>query len=262
MVVNKLSEDLFVDKFSGCCLDDESIKALCPEFKEIPYKDYSQSPTYQEWQKAKEERGISQTNWAKENGIKNFYKVVNGEIYEKQVEREKKVYNAFCVFVEAHKKEIFEKQVKAWNKEFDEKEKLKNRRLEIIEEAKLKALEKWREECLQFTDGRELAIEDKYCRFINKLLSVGYKVKCASKDVVYLYWDKSEKMTDEQAEQLKPFQFDEKTVDFREITNHGFFITPTVETERINGVLVKKNWFLKGFEYPVEIKEYEKELIF
>lgn len=229
-------------------LDDESIRALYPEF--ILNTDYKNiSPTYLKWKKENEETGITQRDFLEKNGLgkySNFFSTCQKEadsLCEKQYEE---LQRRFDAFVKEHKDEIYKAQIEA---------------IKASEEANKKDEEEWEKEkelkrknarfeyergLIQYRNGSDIALstlkENDNLDLINQLLTLGYSVKCASASMVFLTWEHEEKPSMGELEKIFPFEYEEPR-------ERGLF-TRCVMTERVCGVMIDSDYHLLGYEYP------------
>lgn len=224
-------------------LDDDSCRALCKDY--IPYLDRSHTPTYRKWLAEREETGITQARFAQKHGI-NFGSQVRNEIEAARIENENRLQAAFDEFVHWHKDEIYKAQCDAilmMNKQDDEQD-AKNKRDEEL--ANSAARQKWQDSIRQYLDGQEVAMNTGYKGAegkINRLLAIGYKVKCASGNMVFLYYDGGEKPCAEDIESIFPFKFEYKPKNLSRL--YGIVLP-----KRICGVQIPHDLHLKGYEYP------------
>jgi len=236
-------------------LDDESIKALYPEF--LLNADYQKlSPTYLKWKKENEETGITQNDFREKYGLNknsyNFHAICKREadsLCEKQYEE---LQRRFDAFVKGHKNEIYKAQIEA---------------IKASEKANKKAEEEWEKEkelkrknarleyewgLIQYRNGSDIALstlkENNNLDLINQLLSLGYSVKCASASMVFLTWEHEENPSIAELEKIFPFKYEEP------IKRRLF---PTrVMAERVCGVMIDSDYHLLGYEYPKDKRIY------
>ena len=235
-------------------LDDESIKALYPEF--FLNTDYQKlSPTYLKWKKENEETGITQHDFKEKYGLNknsyNFHAICKKEaesICEKQYEE---LQRRFDAFIKEHKDEIYKAQIEA---------------IKASENANKKAVEEWEKErelkrknarfeyergLIQYRNGSDIALstlkENNNLELINQLLTLGYSVKCASASMVFLTWEQEEKPFMAELEKIFPFEYEEPRV--RIFTKHFL-------TERVCGVMINSEYHLLGYEYPKDESLY------
>lgn len=234
-------------------LDDESIKALYPEF--LLNADYQKlSPTYLKWKKENEETGITQHDFlnkyelGKQGTFYSFCKKEAESLCKKQYEE---LQRRFDAFVKEHKDEIYKAQIEA---------------IKASEKANKKAEEEWEKEkelkrknarleyewgLIQYRNGSDIALstlkENNNLDLINQLLSLGYSVKCASASMVFLTWEHEENPSIAELEKIFPFEYEEP---------RGRRFSSRVMTERVCGVVIDSCYHLLGYEYPKEEKIY------
>lgn len=228
-------------------LDDESIRALYPEF--LLTTDYKNiSPTYLKWKKENEETGITQRDFLEKYGLgkySNFFSICQKEADSLCKKQYEELQRRFDAFVKEHKDEIYKAQIEAikasenankkvveeWEKEKELKR--KNARFEY---------EQW---LIQYRNGSDVALstlkENDNLDLINQLLTLGYSVKCASASMVFLTWEHEEKTSMAELEKIFPFEYEEPRE--RIFTKHFL-------TERVCGVMIDSDYHLLGYEYP------------
>lgn len=235
-------------------LDDESIKALYPEFLlNMDYKNIS--PTYLKWKKENEETGITQNDFKEKYGLNknsyNFHAICQKEAESFCEKRYKELQRRFDAFIKEHKDEIYKAQIEA---------------IKASEKANKKAEEEWEKEkelkrknarfeyeqgLIQYRNGSDIALstlkENNNLDLINQLLTLGYSVKCASASMVFLTWEHEENPSMAELEKIFPFEYEEPRR--RIFTNH-------FQTERVCGVMIDSDYHLLGYEYPKEERLY------
>lgn len=232
-------------------LDDESIKALYPEF--LLNADYQKlSPTYLKWKKENEETGITQHDFLNKYELgknENFYSFCKKEADSLCKKQYEELQRRFDAFVKEHKDEIYKAQIEA---------------IKASEKANKKAEEEWEKEkelkrknarleyergLIQYRNGSDIALstlkEKNNLDLINQLLTLGYSVKCASASMVFLTWENEEKPSMTELEKIFPFEYEEP---------RGRRISSRVMTERVCGVMIDSDCHLLGYEYPKEEK--------
>ena len=228
-------------------LDDESIKALYPEF--FLNTDYQKiSPTYLKWKKENEETGITQYDFWNKYGLGkqgSFYSLCKKEaepLCEKQYEE---LQRRFDAFVKEHKDELYKAQIEA---------------IKASKKANKKAVEEWEKEkelkrknarleyergLIQYRNGSDIALstlkENNNLELINQLLTLGYSVKCASASMVFLTWEHEENPSIAELEKIFPFEYEEP---------RERLFTRCVKTEPVCGVMIDFCYHLLGYEYP------------
>ena len=228
-------------------LDDESIKALYPEF--LFTTDYKNiSPTYLKWKKENEETGITQRDFLEKYGLgkySNFFKICQKEADSLCGKQYEELQRRFDAFIKEHKDEIYKAQIEA---------------IKASENANKKAVKEWEKEkelkrknarleyeqgLIQYRNGSDIAIstlkENNNLDLINQLLTLGYSVKCASASMVFLTWEQEEKPFMAELEKIFPFEYEEPRE--RIFTKHFL-------TERVCGVMINSEYHLLGYEYP------------
>lgn len=235
-------------------LDDESIKALYPEF--LLNADYQKlSPTYLKWKKENEETGITQNDFREKYGLNknsyNFHAICKKEADSLCKKQYEELQRRFDAFVKEHKDEIYKAQIEA---------------IKASEKANKKAEEEWEKEkelkrknarleyewgLIQYRNGSDIALstlkENNNLDLINQLLSLGYSVKCASASMVFLTWEHEENPSIAELEKIFPFEYEEP---------RGRRFSSRVMTERVCGVVIDSCYHLLGYEYPKEEKIY------
>lgn len=234
----KLESDLIEGKFYGRVLDDESIKALMGDEKLYLYDQKENSPTYIKWLKANKETGITQAEWARENNILDFRKVVKKESFDLWKKSEEKLSNALNDFIAKNKDKIYKAQIEAYEKEVSEN---KKRYKDSLEKA-----------TAIYAGGNEIAVstlqKDDNIDFLNLLLSLGYKVKNTTASMVFLYFNRVDELTTEELEKIS------------EYTGNTGYCSVCIEP-KIDGVSFSKEYFLVGYDYG-KWKEYSKSQVF
>lgn len=233
-------------------LDDESIKALYPEF--LLTTDYKNiSPTYLKWKKENEETGITQSDFLEKYGLGKYSFFSNCQkeadlLCKKQYEE---LQRRFDAFIKEHKDEIYKAQIEA---------------IKASENANKKAVKEWEKEkelkrknarfeyeqsLIQYRNGSDIALstlkENDNLDLINQLLTLGYSVKCASASMVFLTWEQEEKPFMAELEKIFPFEYEEPRE--RIFTKHFL-------TERVCGVMINSKYHLLGYEYPKDESLY------
>ena len=235
-------------------LDDESIKALYPEFfLNTDYKNIS--PTYLKWKKENEETGITQSDFFEKYGLgkySNFFSICQKEadsLCEKQYEE---LQRRFDAFVKEHKDEIYKAQIEAIKASENEN---KKREEEWEKEKELKrknARFEYEKGLIQYRNGSDIALstlkENNNLDLINQLLTLGYSAKCASASMVFLTWEHKEKPSMAELEKIFPFEYEEPD-------GRGFFSIRCM-TERVCGVVIDSDYHLLGYEYPKDKRIY------
>ena len=234
-------------------LDDESIKALYPEFPlNMDYREIS--PTYLKWKKENEETGITQHDFRDKYGLGNqgsFYSRCQKETYPIFEKAGDELQRRFDAFVKEHKDEIYKAQIEA---------------IKASEKANKKAEEEWEKEkelkrenarfeyergLIQYRNGSDIALstlkENDNLDLINQLLTLGYSVKCASASMVFLTWEQEEKPFMAELEKIFPFEYEEPRE--RIFTKHFL-------TERVCGVMINSEYDFLGYEYPKDESLY------
>lgn len=228
-------------------LDDESIKALYPEFSlATDYKEIS--PTYLKWKKENEETGITQSDFLKkyEMGIySNFYAICQKEVKSLCGKQYEKLQGRFDAFVKEHKNEIYKAQVKAI-KEGERATRKKKEEWEKEKELKRKnARFEYEQGLIQYRNGSDIALstlkENDNLELINQLLTLGYSVKCASASMVFLTWKREENPSMAELEKIFPFEYEEPKI--------GVYACQYL-TEPVCGVVIDSDYHLLGYEYP------------
>lgn len=254
MILSK--ENGFAVNLSGDILDDESKRRLYPEYKFHCGRQFT--PTYQRWKKENCETNMTQKEFSEKENI-DFNKCVTAELYSLRKENEDNLQSAFDSFVKSHKDEIFKAQCYAIKKLVAEKKKFH----EAVEQKKNEQKNNaWREYCesiRQYVDGKDVAVStlknDNNLSFINNLLKVGYKVRCASAGMVFLYFDGEKKPIVKQIEHFIPFEYKPKEI--RMAIPYSLSISNQII--EIDGVKMRGAWRLLGYEYPDYYNEQEKE---
>lgn len=247
----KLCKENGFDFVGRIRLDDESIKALYPEFLlETEYQNIS--PTYLKWKKENEETGITQSAFSEKYGLSlnsPFYYKCKKEAESLCKKQYEELQRRFDAFVKEHKDEIYRAQIKAIkasekaNKEADEereKEKEQKRKIARFE---------YEGSLIQYRNGSDIALstlkENNNLDLINQLLSLGYSVKCASASMVFLTWEHEENPSIAELEKIFPFEYEEPR-------RRRF--SSRVMTEPVCGVVIDSDYHLLGYEYPKEEK--------
>jgi hypothetical protein len=229
-------------------LDDESIKALYPEFP--LNEDYQKlSPTYLKWKRENEETGITQGDFLGKYGLETgnkFYTICKKEaasLFEKQYEE---LQRRFDAFIKEHKDEIYRAQIEAI-KASENRNKKRKEEWEKEKELKRKnARFEYERGLIQYRNGSDIALstlkENDNLDLINQLLTLGYSAKCASASMVFLTWEHKEKPSMAELEKIFPFEYEEPD-------GRGFF-SIRCKTEPVCGVVIDSDYHLSGYEYP------------
>lgn len=245
-----LSKENGFDFIGRIRLDNESIKALYPEFS--LNTDYQKiSPTYLKWKKENEETGITQHDFfnkyelGKQGNFYSFCKKEADSLCKKQYEE---LQRRFDAFVKEHKDEIYRAQIKAIkasekaNKKADEeweKEREQKRKIARFE---------YEKSLIQYRNGSDIALstlkENNNLNIINQLLNMGYSVKCASASMVFLTWEYEKNPSMSELEKIFPFEYEEPRKDRR------FKFTMHCKTEPVCGVVIDSDYHLLGYDYP------------
>lgn len=246
-----LSKENGFDFLGRIRLDDESIKALYPEFLlETEYQKIS--PTYLKWKKENEENGIIQADFCKKYGLeyRYFYLTCKKEAESLCKKQYEELQRRFDAFVKEHKDEIYRVQIEAIkasekaNKEADEEQE-KERELK-----RKNARFDYEQSLIQYRNGRDIALstlkENNNLNLINQLLNLGYSVKCASASMVFLNWEREENPSMFELEKIFPFEYEEPLIDRRgKITMHMH-----CKTKPVCGVVIDSDYHLLGYDYP------------
>lgn len=250
-------------------LDDESIKALYPEF--LLNTDYKNiSPTYLKWKKENEETGITQNDFKEKYGLNknsyNFQAICKKEVESICQKQYEELQRRFDAFVKEHKDEIYKAQIEAIKASENENKKRKEeiekenkkRKEEMEKENELKrknARFEYERGLIQYRNGSDIALstlkENNNLGLINQLLTLGYSVKCASASMVFLTWEHKENPSITELEKIFPFEYEEPDVE--EPDERGFFPI-RYKTEPVCGVVIDSDYHLLGYEYPKEEK--------
>lgn len=229
-------------------LDEESVKALYPEY-EFNWG-YRNSNTYNEWKSEHEKSGITQKQFLSEKGWTQgmFRSKVASEVSFFHGKQEQELQERFDSFVAENKEEIYKAQCDAIK---DSNAKYKKQK----EEIQIEARKGYEERVRQYLDGNDLAVstlqKDDNVDFLNKLLRIGYKVRCSSASIVFLYFDGAKKPTVEQMEKIIPFEQEDKSY------KKPRFYPAIYITARIKGVSIPFHYHLSGYEYPKCVAEPE-----
>lgn len=261
-----LSKENGFDFVGRIRLDDESLKALYPEFLlETEYQKIS--PTYLKWKKENEETGIRQHDFLKKYGLKKIsYKFA--VICKKEAEtlckkQYEELQRRFDAFVKEHKDEIYKAQIEA----IKASEKAQIEENKAIEKANKEAVEKWEKEkelkrknarldyeqsLIQYRNGCDIALstlkENDNLNLINQLLNMGYSVKCASASMVFLTWEREENPSMSELEKIFPFKYEVPwEVSFSPARP---YVTRHFKTEPVCGVVIDSDYHLLGYDYP------------
>ena len=228
-------------------LDDESIKALYPEFPlDMDYRKIS--PTYLKWKKENEKTGITQHDFRDKYGLGNqgsFYSRCQKETYPIFEKAEEELQRRFDAFVKGHKDEIYKAQIEAI-KEGERATRKKKEEWEKEKELKRKnARFEYEQGLIQYRNGSDIALstlkENNNLELINQLLTLGYSVKCASASMVFLTWEHEEKPSMAELEKIFPFEYEEPEI--------GVYACRYL-TEPVCGVVIDSDYHLLGYEYP------------
>lgn len=249
-----------INGFSGSLfsrLDDESIKAVMPEFDfNVGCKEASE--TWKKWKKENETTGITQTEFSKKYNIVNLQGVFKSECLRKSSDQEKELQKRMNVFISENKEEIYNAQVAAINLTNQATKEYNKKRKEQKEQQEEEHFNKYKETVSQYLEGHDLAIstlaKDDTKDFINLLLKNGYKVRCASASLVFLYYDAEEKLTLEQVQKIVPYEplyngYDRYTTHYK--------YSPTYLMEPVKGVRIPVEAHFIDKEYPRYELEYE-----
>lgn len=228
-------------------LDDESIKALYPEFS--LNTDYQKiSPTYLKWKKENEETEITQRDFLNKYGLGKqgpFYSLCKKEAEPLCKKQYEELQRRFDAFVKEHKDEIYKAQIEAI-KEGERATRKKKEEWEKEKELKRKnARFEYEQGLIQYRNGSDIALstlkENANLGLINQLLTLGYSVKCASASMVFLTWEREENPSMAELEKIFPFEYEEPEI--------GVYACHYL-TEPVCGVVIDSDYHLLGYEYP------------
>lgn len=240
-----LSKENGFDFVGRIRLDDESIKALYPEF--LLNADYQKiSPTYLKWKKENEETGITQHDFVNKYEMRSrFYFTCKREAESLCKKQYEELQRRFDAFVKEHKDEIYKAQIEAI-KEGERATRKKKEEWEKEKELKRKnARLEYEQGLIQYRNGSDIALstlkENNNLELINQLLTLGYSVKCASASMVFLTWEREENPSIAELEKIFPFEYEEPKI--------GVYACRYL-TEPVCGVVIDSDYHLLGYDYP------------